>query len=383
MKTLYFDCQAGISGDMAVGALMDLGVPLEILERELSKLSVSKDAYSLSAVKTKRKGISAVKFDVAVSDTQSHRHLQDILGIIASSSLSDKVKCLADRIFRRIAVAEAKVHDVSVEDVHFHEVGAVDSIIDITGVAICLDYLGVDRVRSSTLPFCSGFTECEHGRIPLPAPATAELLIGVPLHPAGGTGERVTPTGAAIITELAESFGPPVTMQIGKTGYGAGSKDFADTPNILRLFMGEECIVSSDRQMVVIESNIDDATPEVLGYAMESLFAQGAADVWFTPIQMKKCRPAVMVSILSSKDKADCLSRTLFQETTAIGLRSYEVSRTVQNRIVEVRQTVFGEVRFKVSEYGEKPEFEDCRRIAVETGMPLREVIKRLSKDFS
>lgn len=381
MRTLYFDCQAGISGDMAVGALIDLGVPLHLLEAELSKLLLPADSYRLSADSTQRHGISALKFGVAVHDHHSHRRFSDILRIIDSSALSETVKSRAEGIFRRLAEAEAKVHGVCAEDVHFHEVGAVDSIVDMVGVAICLDYLGVEHVSASSLPFCRGFTECEHGRLPLPAPATAELLKGVPVHRASGEGERVTPTGAAIVVALAQSFGSPPAMKIEKTGYGAGAKEFADIPNILRVFLGDTEAESQYGEMVVIETNIDDSTPEVLGYAMERLFAEGAVDVWFTPIQMKKCRPAVMLSIISSREKADCLSRTVFEETAAIGIRSYPVSRTVLERRIEVRETPFGRVRFKVSEYGEKPEFEDCRRIAAETGKSLRDVLDTLARE--
>ncbi|NVN98533.1 MAG: nickel pincer cofactor biosynthesis protein LarC [Geobacteraceae bacterium] len=382
MKTLYFDCQAGVSGDMTVGALLDLGVPLDVLDSELSKLSLPIDSYRLSLERTKRHGISALNFDVVLHDHHTHRHFADILAIISSSTLSDNVKSRAERIFRRLAEAEATVHGVSVEEVHFHEVGAVDSIVDIIGVAICLDYLGIEHVSSSSLPFCSGFVQCEHGRIPLPAPATAELMKGVPFHPASGSGERVTPTGAAIVVALAESFGAPLAMKIDKIGYGAGSKDFADIPNILRLFLGEAGSERLDGEMVVIETNIDDSTPEMLGYAMERLLAEGAADVWFTPIQMKKCRPAVMLSIITSQEKADSLSRIVFEETTAIGIRSYPVSRTVLERRVEVRETTFGRVRFKVNEFGEKPEFDDCRRVAAETGKPLRDIMTILSREF-
>jgi uncharacterized protein (TIGR00299 family) protein len=383
MKTLYLDCQAGISGDMAVAALLDLGVPLAHLESELGKLPLPPDSYDLSINPVKRHGISALKFDVAVHDHHTHRHYSDIVAILDTSALSGRVKELSSRIFRCLAEAEAKVHGVAVEEVHFHEVGAIDSIVDIVAAAICLDYLDIESITASSLPLCSGFVESDHGLLPLPAPATAELLKGLPIHGNIGPGERVTPTGAAIVASLAESSGAAPDMKIGKIGYGAGGKDFPDIPNILRAFIGTAGAGSGCERMVVIEANIDDSTPEVLGYAMERLFAEGAADVWFTPIQMKKCRPAVMLSIISQPEDVEKLSRTLFKETPAIGLRSYPVSRQVLERSVEARDTCFGKVHFKVTDYGEKPEFDDCRRIALESGLALRDVLQTLQKEVS
>lgn len=381
MKTLYLDCQAGISGDMTVAALLDSGVPLEYLESQLARLSLPADSYRLTVAAAKRHGIAALKFDVAVSAQQTHRHYPDIAKLISVSSLSERVKELSSRIFRRLGEAEAKVHGVAINDVHFHEVGAIDSIIDIVGVAICLDFLGIGHVTVSSLPLCSGFITCEHGRLPLPAPATALLLKGLPVHGSSGPGERVTPTGAAIVAALADSFGAPPEMTIEKIGNGAGGQDFADIPNILRAFCGTAAAGQPGSRMIVIETNIDDSTPEVLGYAMERLLADGAADVWFTPIQMKKCRPAVLLSLLALPEHVEKLARIIFTETTAIGLRSYPVSRQILERRIEERETCFGTVRFKVSAYGEKPEFDDCRRIARETGLALRSVLQAVQKE--
>jgi len=383
MNTLYLDCQAGVSGDMTVAALLDAGVPLKYLEGELGKLHLPAEAYTLSVAATTRHGIAALTFAVAVCDQQTHRHYRDIMELISASSLSARAKELSSRIFGRLAEAEARVHHVPVEKVHFHEVGAIDSIVDIVGVAICLDFLGIERFSVSPLPLCSGFVECEHGLLPLPAPATAELLKGVPLHGAVGPGERVTPTGAAIVAALADSFGAPGEMTIKKIGTGAGGKDFPDRPNILRAFCGTAHPAQGSEQMVVIEANIDDATPEVLGYAMERLLAEGAPDVWFTPIQMKKCRPATLLSLLSRPEDLEKLIRIVFAETPAIGLRSYPVTRQILERRIEERDTSFGAIRYKVSAYGEKPEFEDCRRIARETGVPLREILRALEKGAS
>jgi hypothetical protein len=383
MNTLYLDCQAGVSGDMAVAALLDAGVPLKYLEGELGKLLLPVDSYLLSAAPAKRHGISALKFDVTVHDLHTHRHYSDIVEIIDSSGLSPKVKDLSSRIFSRLAEAEARVHGVPVANVHFHEVGAIDSIVDIVGVAICLDFLSIERISASSLPLCSGFIECAHGLLPLPAPATTELLKGLPVHGSVGSGERVTPTGAAIVAALAEGFGAPPEMTIEKIGSGAGGKDFPDCPNILRAFLGTSQAEQGNNRMVVIEANIDDANPEVLGYAMERLLAESAADVWFTPIQMKKCRPATLLSIISHPEDVEKLARIVFQETTAIGLRSYAVDRQILERRIEERDTSCGKVRIKVTAYGEKPEFEDCRRIALEKGLALRDVVETVQKEVS
>jgi len=378
MKTLYLDCQAGISGDMTVAALIDLGVPLEHLQCELAKLALPTDSYTLSANRTERHRITALKFDVDVHDVSAHRHYADIDTMIADSSLTEGVKRSARRIFRRLAEAEAKVHDVELSEVHFHEVGAVDSIVDIVGAAICLDYLSIEKIFASALPLGSGFIETEHGRLPVPAPATAELLAGLPVHGECGPGERVTPTGAAVIAALADGFGLPPAMMIENIGCGAGKKDFPDLPNILRAFIGSRDSVTTVGQLTVMEANIDDSTPEILAYALERLLAEGALDAWFTPIQMKKGRPAVMLSLLCSPVETDKFSRIILEETPTIGIRHYPVSRTALERRIEERDTILGRVRFKVTGFGEKPEYEDCRRIAQERGLPLREVYRRL-----
>lgn len=383
MNTLYLDCQAGISGDMTVAALLDCGVPLEYLEDELAKLSLPADSYRLSTAMTQRHGISALKFDAAVCDQHTHRHYTDISELISASSLSDCVKDVSTRIFRRLAEAEAKVHGVAIEDVHFHEVGAIDSIVDIVSVAICLDFLRIERIIGSSLPLCHGFVQCEHGLLPLPAPATAELLKGLPTHGINSPGERVTPTGAAIVAALADSFGAPPAMTIEKIGVGAGGKDFPDLPNILRAFSGTASSEPGSREMIVIEANIDDSTPEVLGYALERLLAEGAADAWFTPIQMKKCRPATLLSLIVPPEDVDKYAEIVFAETSAIGLRSYPVSRQVLHRRIEERSTSLGLVRFKITPYGEKPEFADCRRIALEKGLALHEVVKILQREVT
>ncbi|MEI6213703.1 MAG: nickel pincer cofactor biosynthesis protein LarC [Desulfuromonadales bacterium] len=383
MTILYFDCQAGISGDMTVAALLDLGVPIEHLRAELLKLALPPGSYVLSTAATERHHVSALKFDVAVHDHHTHRHYAGIDAMIAVSGLADPVKDTARRIFRRLAEAEAKVHGVPIEEVHFHEVGAVDSIVDIVGAAVCLDYLKVERLYFSALPLGSGFVETAHGRLPVPAPATAELLQGVPLHGDCGPGERVTPTGAAIVAALADGFGKQPEMLLEKVGSGAGGKDFPDRPNILRAFLGKNLETGSgNSQVMVVETNIDDSTPEVLGYTMERLFEEGALDVWFTPIQMKKNRPAVQLSFLCVPDRLDVLSGMVLSETSAIGLRHYPANRTVLERCIAERETPVGTLRFKevFDACGERlraaPEYEDCRRIARERGVPLQQVLR-------
>lgn len=385
MNILYFDCYAGISGDMTVAALLDLGVPLEYLRAELGKIDLPMDSYKLAVNRTERQQMPALKFDVTVRDHHTHRHYAGIDAMIAASGLSTAVKEKSRLIFRRLAEAEARVHGVAIEQVHFHEVGAIDSIVDIVAASICLGYLQVGQLYASALPLGSGFVETAHGRLPVPAPATADLLRGLPLHGECGPGERVTPTGAAILAALVSRSGMRPPMVLERIGYGAGGKDFPDCPNILRAFLGNSSSESTGGDdVIVVESNIDDSTPELLGYAMERLFEEGALDVFFTPIQMKKNRPAVMVSFLCRAEQLEMLSQLLLNETSAIGLRHYRAERTVlQRRIIE-QQTEFGTMRFKeVSDHGgnvlrTSPEYEDCRRIARKRHIPCRDVMERL-----
>ncbi|MBI5483009.1 MAG: nickel pincer cofactor biosynthesis protein LarC [Deltaproteobacteria bacterium] len=382
MNILYLDCYAGISGDMTVAALLDLGVPLEHLRTELLKLELPPGSFEISANKTERHHMTALKFDVAVHDQHTHRHYADIDSMIAGSGLAEPVKVTARSVFRRLAEAEAKVHGVAVEDVHFHEVGAVDSIVDIVGTAICMEYLQVDQIHVSALPLGSGFVETAHGRLPVPAPATAELMKGLPLHGECGPGERVTPTGAAIVAALSDGVGMQPAMLLEKVGSGAGGKDFPDCPNILRAFLGKRAEkVDSADEVVIIETNIDDSTPEILGYAMERLLEAGALDVFFTPIQMKKNRPGVLFSLLCHPAQLNQLAEIVLTETSAIGLRHYRADRiAMQRRIVE-KDTELGAVRFKqvFGSGGEllrvTPEYDDCRRIAREKQIPCQEVM--------
>ena len=377
MNILYFDCQAGISGDMTVGALLDLGVPLEHLDHELAKLPLGHESYILSVSHTERQHLPALKFNVEVHDHHTHRHYAGIDAMIAGSGLSETAKATSRKIFRVLAGAEAKVHGVAVEDVHFHEVGAIDSIVDIVGTAICLDYLGVERVYASAVPLGSGFVETAHGRLPVPAPATAELLRGLPVHDRCGEGERVTPTGAAIVAALAAGFGALPEMTIDRIGSGAGSRDFSDCPNVLRAFLGTSA-VGEGEEVREVSCNLDDVTPEVLGYVQELLLEKGALDVWLVPVQMKKGRPGVVLSFLCLPADLERLAALVMAETGTLGLRYASQRRIVQSRRVEERETEFGPVRFKVTASGEKAEYEDCRRIAREQGIPCRDVMRRL-----
>ncbi len=379
MKVLYLDCQAGISGDMTVGALLDLGVPLEYLQGELAKLALPCGSYELSLGETERQHVAARKFEVAVHDHHTHRHYAGIDAMIAGSGLTTRAMETARRIFRTLAEAEATVHGVPMEEVHFHEVGAVDSIVDIVGTAICLDYLSVDRVYTSALPLGSGFIDTAHGRLPVPAPATAELLWGLPVHDRCGAGERVTPTGAAIVAALAERCGSRPEMLIDRIGSGAGTKEFADCPNILRVFLGAVKDTGADG-VTEASCNLDDVTPEVVGYTLELLLEQGALDAWLTPVQMKKGRPGVILSFLCPPADLERLTSLVMAETGTLGVRYSLRNRVVQQRQVEERQTEFGTVRFKVGETGAKPEYEDCRRIAREQRLPCREVMRRLTE---
>ncbi len=385
MTILYLDCYAGISGDMTVAALLDLGAPLEHLRSELRRLALPDGAYEVAVERVERHGLSALRFDVTPRDCHPHRSYSVIDAMIAGSGLGGSVKERARRVFRRLAEAESGVHGVGVEEVEFHEVGAIDSIVDIVGTAICLEYLGVGRIFAAPLPLGSGFVATSHGRLPVPAPATTELLRGLAVHGQCGAGERVTPTGAAIVAALAEVPGERPAMTVTGIGSGAGSMDFGDCPNILRAFLGrEEGGVDPCDEIVVVETNIDDSTPEVLGYAMERLLAEGALDVFFTPIQMKKNRPATLLSFLCQPSRLDALSRLALMETSAIGLRYHRAGRIKLERCIRVVQTEFGPVRFKLLfERGRflraSPEYEECRRIAAERGAPCQEVMRRLA----
>jgi uncharacterized protein (TIGR00299 family) protein len=389
LKILYFDCFAGISGDMTVGALLHLGVPMDVLREQLAQLSMPLSSYSLHSERTSRKGFQATKFTVHVEEHQPHRHYTDIAGMIEKSSLCEGVKEKAQRIFFRLAEAEANVHGVEIGHVHFHEVGGIDAIVDIVGTAVCLDYLGIREIHASSVPLGSGYVETAHGKLPVPAPATVELLRGIPVHGELGEGERVTPTGAAIIASLADTFGRVPSMFISATGCGAGDRDFPDVPNILRVMVGEKARgVSSRDELCVAETNIDDMNPEILGFLMERLLAGGALDVTFSPLQMKKNRPGVKVTFLCAPDHLESLARMVLVESTSTGVRYHPACRIKMERATEERETSLGRVTIKVIRDNDTvlriaPEFEECRRIALEKGLPLLEVYRIIERETS
>lgn len=374
----YFDCYSGISGDMVLGALVDAGVPLEEVRRPLATMPLT--GYSLRAEASHSGGLRGTRFRVDVDDAGAapRRSLRDIVSIIRAGSLSPSVRERAEAIFARLARAEARVHGVQVEDVHFHEVGAVDAIVDVVGVCVGLEWLGVDRVYASSLPVASGEIQTGHGPLPLPSPAVLELLsdVGASIRPARGQQELVTPTGAAILAELA-TFQQP-EMVVRRTGYGLGSL-LLPWPNVLRIWLGDRPATGfQGEEVVLLETNLDDASPQVLGYTMARLFDAGALDVFFTPIQMKKNRPGVLLSALALPTAVDHLAEIMLTETPSLGVRFSRMERLVVPRRVERVQTPLGEARVKIKVLRDReewaPEFEDCARLARERGLTLAEV---------
>ena len=377
MKIAYFDCFAGISGDMTLGALVDAGADQDALRWELGKLPVSE--YELSFEKVIKRGIAATKAIVVLKDTKHFRKLEDIEKIISDSELPERVRGNALCVFRRLAEAEAKVHKISVSEVHFHEVGAVDAIVDVVGACIGLELLGVEQIFGSALPYPRGCVETSHGKMPIPAPATAELLIGAPTYGVDMEAELVTPTGAAILTTLAISLGPCPPMRVSGVGYGAGSMDLSIV-NALRIVIGEFAQPYADGDRVAqIETNLDDLNPQFYEVAVERLFAAGALDVFLTPIQMKKSRPGTLLTVLCRPEATVAISDVLFTETSTLGLRIAELSRLCLPREWKTVQTKYGEIRVKVGLLGNgmqtfSPEYEDCKAAAAQYGTPVKTV---------
>ncbi|HEX6625918.1 MAG TPA: nickel pincer cofactor biosynthesis protein LarC [Pyrinomonadaceae bacterium] len=395
-RTLYFDCFAGISGDMTLGALVNAGADERALIEQVALLGVSN--YEISFEKVDRSGIGATRAHVRAGHEHHHRHLSDIHKIIEDSRLSDRVKERAALIFTRLAEAEARVHDVPVEKIHFHEVGAIDAIVDVVGACVGFELLGVERFVCSPLHVGSGTVEMAHGRFPVPPPAVAELLRDAPIYSTDIVGELVTPTGAAIVSAVCETYGPLPALKIERTGYGAGGREYRNFPNVLRVMIGEsdkagdestgdeaagaiavDVSGATGERLFVVETNIDDASPQIVGHLMEQAFARGALDCYFTPVQMKKNRPGVLVSILCRPAEREAMFALLFAETTTIGARSYEVERRALAREVVTVETAYGPIDMKVSRAGGvvktfTPEFEQCRAAAQSAGVPLRVV---------
>lgn len=379
MKILYLDTFSGISGDMFLGLCLDLGICLDDIVAALERLPLS--GYHLAETRESRHGIEGVRLQVSIDEQHHHRTWTTIDGMLAESGLTHGSKDRARRIFRRLGEAEAKIHGVPVETVHFHEVGAVDSIVDVVGAAVALELLAVERVVCSPLPLSRGRSRCAHGVIPLPAPATLELLRGVPVIDGHCDRELVTPTGAAIAAESAE-FGSFPAMTISRTGYGVGERDLADRPNLLRGLLGETAAVTgleTDR-VIVLESHLDDSTPETLGYLMEQLFAAGALDVGYTPLQMKKNRPAVRLTLVSQPEQAAMLARLILHQSSATGVRCYDTQRFKLRRKAATVMTALGEARVKLLYDGDEllritPEFESCRALAESHNRSLASVM--------
>ncbi len=382
MKVAYFDCFSGISGDMCLAALIDAGVPIEYIVETLRGLHI--DGYEVSAKKVKRAGIEATMVEVKAAREGIIRRYRDVLDLISSSELEGRIRETSLRIFKRIFEAEAKVHGKDIEEVHLHELSATDCIVDIVGTVSGLMYLKVERVLSSPVNLGSGMVKTDHGMLPVPAPATIELLRGVPVYGDDSGVELTTPTGAAIISTLAEGFLPVPELIPKGIGYGAGSRELKGKVNALRVLIGEDVHNEQATMVVEINTNIDDMNPQVYGYLMERLYEEGALEVFFTPVYMKKNRPGTMLTVLCWPDDKDKIKNIIFSETTTIGLRYSLVLRSCLKREVITYDTEYGKVRFKVSEFnGQRvavPEYEDCKRIARERNEPILRVIEQLKR---
>lgn len=379
MQAVYLDCFSGISGNMILGALLDIGLPESELRGALDQLKVS--GYELSIASVSKCGVSATYVDVVLTKKQHHRHLPDIIKIIDEAALPLEVKEKSKAVFMKLAEAEAKVHGTTVQKIHFHEVGAVDAIVDVVGAVFGFHYLGIEKIYVSKLNVGGGFVRCSHGLMSVPAPATVELLKGIPYYAGEIKKELVTPTGAAITAALAASFGDmPSHFTTEKIGYGAGTWDL-EIPNVLRIHLGTLSARAATSEAIVVETNIDDLNPQNYDYIMDRLFENGALDVWLTPIIMKKGRPAVTLSVLIPETD-ECLRRisaTLFAETTTLGMRHYKVQRTMADRKFVQIELPWGKVNVKYGIYQGQicnyaPEYEDCRRIAEAHGIPLKAV---------
>jgi len=407
-RLLYFDCFSGISGDMVLGALLDAGLPFDELKRALGSLAVS--GYHIHAARVLRAGVSATKFTVHdhghASDEHGHEHrhhddhshahaaghphrtLREIFALIDTSALSAAGRDRAKALFQRLAEAEAAIHQMPVEQVHLHEVGALDSIIDIVGAVFAIEWFGADRIVASPLNVGGGTVQSAHGLFPVPAPATVRLLGAAPVYSGTVQKELVTPTGALIVSSYAAAFGPLPAMTIEQVGYGAGDNDFASTPNVLRVFVGRPTAASSaGERVVVIECEIDDMNPQLFGAAMDRLYAAGALEVFYVAAQMKKNRPGTLLTVVAPPDRREALSEVVFRETTTIGLRYSETDRECLQREIVSVQTPIGPVRIKVAWRGGRlvnavPEFEDCAALAAEKNLSVKEVQALAAKTF-
>ncbi len=390
MRCAYLDCISGISGDMMLGALADAGAPADQLSSVVDQLGLKNVSLRFESVQ--RCHIRATRAQVEVrhhaGDSPHHRSLSAIVGILEKAGLSPRCREDAARVFRRLGEVEAHIHGIPLEKVHFHEVGAEDSLVDIVASCAGLEMLGVERITCSPLDLGSGSVDTEHGRLPVPAPATAQLLAGAPVFSSGVEAELVTPTGAALVATLASGYGPLPRMKLDRSGYGAGTRDLAGRPNVLRLFVGEEQDGTFPVETIsVVEANVDDMNPQIAGFVAEKALAQGALDVFFTPVQMKKGRPGLLLTVLAAPCDVGPLSRLLFEETSTIGVRTYRAERLILERSHVSVETTYGPVRVKVSSrQGEvlnfAPEYEDCRRLAEERQVPLKRVLEQATAAY-
>ena len=374
MRVAHFDCFSGISGDMVLGAVLDAGVPADAIRAALASLSLP---IELEIEKVKRCGFAATKATIHAKDEEDYRFLPDIEAILAKGALTPKQRELASAIFRKVALAESVAHGMPLERVHFHEVGALDSIADIVGAAVGLDLLNVEKFTSSSVPTGSGTIQCAHGIMPVPTPGTVELLKGVPLAKSAIKTELTTPTGAAILTSVVGEYNDTPAMTIRTIGTGAGTKDFLDQPNILRIFLGDTAV--SANAVTVLETNLDDCTPEVIGFTIELLLAAGALDVFAVPIQMKKLRPGTLLTVIAEESKVAGLETILFRETGTFGIRRTRAERTILDREAITIPTPWGDVKAKRGwRDGHEivtPEYDDCARVARKHNLPLRVVM--------
>lgn len=386
MRIIYFDCFAGASGDMLLAALLDAGAGLDTVREQLARLPLT--GYELKLQRTVKRGLSALDVTVEVTEKgQPHRHFHDIEAMLTNHGLAPEVESAALKVFRRLAEAEGKIHNRPPSQVHFHEVGAVDSIVDIVGVAAALWSLGAARLISSPLHTGSGFVRCAHGLLPVPAPATLEMLTGAPVYSQGLEAELLTPTGAAILTALAE-FGPLPAMTVKATGYGAGKKDLP-IANIMRVILGETGVEKrfTQENVGLLEANIDNMNPELYGYVMDKLFAAGALDVTLQPVYMKKNRPGLLISVLAPDNCRQELAGILFQETTTLGIRHIRAEKMMLSRRHVTVETPYGPARVKIAEEEGKiinaaPEYEDCRLLAETQHIPLKEIYAAVMASF-
>ena len=381
LRTAYFDCYSGISGDMILGALVDLGVDIKNIRKALKGIDLK--GYKLQAKKIQRNGLACTQIRVTIEKcnhqhSHPHRSFTNIKKLIERSGLSLKVKKNSIEIFKRIAKVEAQIHNTTIEKIHFHEVGGIDSIVDIVGGVWAIESLRLDKIYSSGLNIGEGFVDCAHGRLPVPAPATLKLLKGIPVFSTGVKTELTTPTGAALIGFYADKFQSVPEMTIIEDGYGAGSRVISAMPNLLRVMVGEMSLKETD-SLVMIETNIDDMNPEIFDAVMESLFKAGALDVYFSSVIMKKSRPATKVSVLAEQKEREVLSKILLRETTSFGVRFYDVGRLTLDREIQKLKTSYGVIKIKIGSLdGETvqaaPEFEDCRNSARKKKIPVKKV---------